>query len=186
MKVRDAVASRYSCRAFLPTSVPETIVRDIVGRAARAPSAANIQPWRVDAIAGDRLEALLALLRPRMDELPKGEGTEYEIYPRALAEPYSSRRFAVGDMLYRSIGVTREDKAGRYRQYARNFEFFGAPVGLFISTERHFVLGSGSTSAATSRTSCCLRASTAFTPVRRKPGRHSPAPSRPFSTFPLP
>lgn len=141
MKVSDAVASRYSCRAFLPTPVPETVVRDIVARAARAPSAANIQPWRVDAIAGDRLEEFKALLRPRMSELPKGEGAEYPIYPKELAEPYLSRRFEVGEMLYRSIGVPREDKAGRYRQYARNFEFFGAPVGLFISTERHFVLG---------------------------------------------
>jgi nitroreductase len=44
-------------------------------------------------------------------------------------------------MLYKSIGVPREDKPARYRQYARNFEFFGAPVGIFISIERSFVLG---------------------------------------------
>ena len=81
MDVRDAIASRYSCRAFLPTPVPEKIVREIVERAARAPSAGNIQPWRVDAIAGERLEALKALMRPRMSELPKGEGTEYADLP---------------------------------------------------------------------------------------------------------
>jgi nitroreductase len=141
MNVRDAVASRYSCRAFLPTPVSESTVRDIVGRAARAPSAANIQPWRVDVLAGERLEALKALLRPRMDELPKGEGNEYPIYPKELAEPFQSRRFGVGEMLYRAVGIPREDKPARYRQFARNFEFFGAPVGLFVSTERSFVLG---------------------------------------------
>jgi nitroreductase len=32
--------------------------------------------------------------------------------------------------------VPREDRAGRYRQYARNFEFFGAPVGLLLSIDR--------------------------------------------------
>jgi len=141
MDVRDAIASRYSCRSFLPTPIPEQTVREIIERAARAPSAGNIQPWRVDAIAGERLEALKGLMRPRMSELPKGEGTEYPIYPPELQSPYSERRFAVGEMLYRSINVAREDKAARYRQYARNFEFFGAPVGLFVSIERSFVLG---------------------------------------------
>ena len=141
MDVRDAIASRYSCRSFLPTPVRESIVREIIERAARAPSAGNIQPWRVDAIAGERLDALKALMRPRMSELPKGEGTEYPIYPPQLHPPYSDRRFAVGEMLYRSIEIPREDKAARYRQFARNYEFFGAPVGLFVSIERSFVLG---------------------------------------------
>jgi nitroreductase len=141
MDVRDAIASRYSCRSFLPTPVPEKTVREIIERAARAPSAGNIQPWRIDAFAGKRLEALKALMRPRMSELPKGEGTEYPIYPPDLRPPYSDRRFAVGEMLYRSIDVPREDKPARYKQYARNFEFFGAPVGLFVSVERSFVLG---------------------------------------------
>jgi nitroreductase len=141
MHVRDAIATRYSCRAFLATPVPEKTVRDIVECAARAPSAGNIQPWRVDVIAGQRLEALKAMMRPRMSELPKGEGTEYPIYPPDLGPPYSERRFGVGEMLYRSINVARADKPARYRQYARNFEFFGAPVGLFVSIERSFVLG---------------------------------------------
>ena len=87
MHVRDAIASRYSCRSFLPTPVPEETVREIVERAACAPSAGNIQPWRVDVLAGERLEALKALMRPRMSELPKGEGTEYPIYPPDLQPP---------------------------------------------------------------------------------------------------
>jgi nitroreductase len=39
-------------------------------------------------------------------------------------------------MLYQSIGVTRKDRTGRYRQYARNFLFYDAPVGLFFSIDR--------------------------------------------------
>jgi len=136
MHVRDAVASRYSCRAFLPTLIPEQTVRDIIERAARAPSAGNMQPWRIDVIAGERVEALKALLRPRMNELPKCEGTEYTIYPPQMNATYRKRRFEVGELLYKSIGVPREDKPARYRQYARNFEFFGAPVGIFFSIDR--------------------------------------------------
>jgi nitroreductase len=138
MDIFDAVASRYSCRAFLPTPVPEATVRDIVARASRAPSAGNMQPWRIYAIAGKRVDELKRLLAPRMNELPKGEGGDYRIYPDPMEEPYRSRRFEVGEMLYHAIGVPRADKPARYRQYARNFQFFGAPVGLFFALDKSF------------------------------------------------
>jgi nitroreductase len=136
MDVRDAVASRFSCRAFLPTPVPLAVVRDILDRAARAPTGGNLQPWRVDALAGAPLEAVKALIRPRHDALPRGEGAEYAIYPAPLKEPYYARRAEVGALLYRALGITREDRPARLAQYARNFEFFGAPVGLFVSIDR--------------------------------------------------
>jgi nitroreductase len=136
MDVRDAVASRYSCRAFLPTPIPEQTVRDIIERAARAPSAGNMQPWRVYVLAGEPLEKLKSLLAPRMNELPKGEGTDYTIYPEPLTEPYRTRRYEVGELLYKAVGVPREDKPARYRQFARNWQFFGAPVGLFFAREK--------------------------------------------------
>ena len=110
MDVFEAVASRYSCRAFLPTPVPEATVRDIIERAVRAPSAGNMQPWRIYAIAGKRIETLKALMAPRMDELPAGEGAEYQIYPDPMGEPYRARRFEVGDLLYQSISVPRADR----------------------------------------------------------------------------
>lgn len=136
MDVREAVATRYSCRAFLPTPVPLATVREILEGAARAPSGGNLQPWLVHALAGERLKALKATVRARPELLPRGEGAEYDIYPRELKEPYRTRRFQVGELLYRAIGVPREDRPGRIRQYARNFEFFGAPVGLFFSIDR--------------------------------------------------
>ena len=136
MDVFEAVASRYSCRAFLPTLVPEKIMRDILERAARAPSAGNMQPWRVYALAGKRLAELKALMAPRMaTELPKGEGTDYTIYPEPLADVYKTRRYQVGELLYKAVGIPREDKPARYKQYARNYQFFEAPVALFFARE---------------------------------------------------
>ena len=136
MHIFDAIDSRYSCRAFLPTPVAETTVRDILSRAARAPSGGNVQPWHVHVLAGARLEALRKIVRSRLDELPYFEGAEYDIYPRDLKEPYETRRRLSGVMLYESIAVTREDRAARYRQYARNFLFYDAPVGMFFSIDR--------------------------------------------------
>src|SRR5262249_37394205 len=100
MDVRDAVASRFSCRAFLPTPVPLAVVREILDRAARAPSGGNLQPWRVDALAGHPLATLKAMMRAREAELPRGEGAEYQIYPDPLKEPYYARRRDVGALLY--------------------------------------------------------------------------------------
>jgi nitroreductase len=137
MDVRDAIATRYSCRAFLPTPIPQHTVRDILERAARAPSGGNLQSWLVHALAGERLEALKDLLRPRFEkELPRGEGAEYQVYPVDLKEPYYTRRARVGSQLYDSIGVPREDRPARYRQFSRNYLFYDAPVGLFVSTDR--------------------------------------------------
>lgn len=137
MDVRDAVSSRYSCRAFLQTPVPLAIVREVVERAARAPSAGNMQPWRVYAITGIKIRDLKEKLEPRMaSELPRGEGTDYGIYPEPLDEPYRTRRFEVGELLYQSINVSRDNKPARYRQYARNFKFFDAPVALFFAREK--------------------------------------------------
>jgi nitroreductase len=137
MDVRDAMATRYSCRAFLPTPVPLEIVRDIPRSAARAPSGGNLQPWLVHALAGERLEALKAQLRPRFaKELPRGEGAEYQVYPADLKEPYYGRRSRVGEQLYASIDIPREDKPARYRQFGRNYLFYDAPVGLFVSMDR--------------------------------------------------
>jgi nitroreductase len=136
MHIHDAVASRFSCRAFLPTPVPLKTVRAIIDRAARAPSGGNLQPWRVHALAGPPLEALKARIRPRAPKEPRGEGSEYQIYPEPLKEPYYGRRREVGAELHAAVGIAREDRPARYRQYARNFELFGAPVGLFFSIDR--------------------------------------------------
>lgn len=38
--------------------------------------------------------------------------------------------------MYATLGIGREDKTARLMQFARNFEFFGAPVGLFVSLHK--------------------------------------------------
>ena len=38
--------------------------------------------------------------------------------------------------MYATIGVPREDKPARVRQFARNYGFFGAPVGMFFCIDR--------------------------------------------------
>ena len=130
--VSQAVEKRISTRAFLPDPVPQAVLRDILQKAARAPSGGNLQPWRVHALAGAPLEELKAKVGANL----AGEEPEYDVYPPELWDPFRTRRFQNGEELYASISLPREDKPARLRQLSRNGEFFGAPVGLFFTLDR--------------------------------------------------
>ena len=138
MDVSTAVASRYSCRAFRPDPVPKELLKELLGKALQAPSGGNLQPWRVIALTGDEKDKLSPIVQAALFQNPKGEEGEFPVYPSGLQEPWRSRRFKVGEDLYASLGIPREDKAARYAWLAKNFEWFGAPVGLFFVTHRSF------------------------------------------------
>ncbi|MEO8113005.1 MAG: nitroreductase [Phenylobacterium sp.] len=132
MNVSEAIEGRVSIRGFLPDPVKGEVVRDILVRAAQAPSGGNLQPWRVYGLAGAALAEFKALAAAN----PFGETPEYDVYPPNLWEPFRTRRFQNGEDLYATIGIPREDKPARLRQLAKNGEFFGAPVGLFFCLDR--------------------------------------------------
>lgn len=139
LSVTDAIKSRVSIRDFLPTPVAGETIRRVLTTASRSPSGGNVQPWHIDVVAGDKLEALKALMQCRLAEVADGnrsESPEYDIYPKELASPYRDYRFAVGEDMYRRLGIAREDKAGRLRWLARNYRFFGAPAALFCTVDR--------------------------------------------------
>jgi nitroreductase len=136
VKVADAVAARFSARAFLDRPVPAEQIRRILDRARRAPSGGNLQPWQVYVVAGQTLRVLIARVRAAGAEHPRGEPPEYNVYPPELREPYRSRRHQCGEDLYAALGIPREDKPARLRQFARNLEGFGAPMVLFFAIDR--------------------------------------------------
>ncbi|MEM9533300.1 MAG: nitroreductase [Pseudomonadota bacterium] len=136
MELKEAIASRYSARAFLDRPVSLAAVQRILEGAAQSPSGGNLQPWHVDVLAGPALKALIAEVVDKLPTQPKGEPPEFPIYPEKLKEPYRTRRFECGEDLYAAIGIPREDRPARLRQFARNLECFGAPVALFFSLDR--------------------------------------------------
>lgn len=141
MKVSEALNTRLTARAFTDKPVPGNTIREILEGAKRAPSGGNLQPWHVWVLGGDEMVRFKEMMRAKISASPRGEGTEYNIYPPELSEPYKSRRFKVGEDMYATIGVTREDKMGRLMQFARNFEFFGAPCALFFAIDRQMQQG---------------------------------------------
>lgn len=136
MNVSEAVASRRSVRAFLDAPVDLGLLRTLIEKAARAPSGGNLQPWHLHVVHGARLDALKTLMATRVATDPKGEGTEYPIYPLEMDAPYRDRAFGIGEALYTLLGVPREDRESRRKWFSRNYQFFGALIGLFCFVPR--------------------------------------------------
>jgi len=136
MTVTEAIETRITTRAFLDTPVAGAVLREILDTARRAPSGGNLQPWHVWVLGGAEMVRFKALIKQHLDSGQFGEGSEYDIYPAKLKEPYRSRRFKCGEDLYATIDVAREDKQARLAQFARNFEFFGAPAAFFFFLDR--------------------------------------------------
>ena len=139
LTVTEALDSRLSVRDFLPTPVPGELIRRVLTTASRAPSGGNVQPWHIDVVAGTQLDELKVIMQRRLAEVAAGdksESPEYDIYPKELVAPYRDYRFKVGEDMYARLGIPREDKAARLRWFARNYQFFGAPMALFCSVDR--------------------------------------------------
>ncbi len=137
----DLVRSRISTRAFLDTPVSEDEIRAILERAKFAPSGGNLQPWRIHVVMGPARSRLIAAVRKSISENAFAHESDLKVYPDNLFEPYRTRRFAVGEQMYALLGVARADKMARLAHLQRNFEFFGAPVGLFFTLDRRFDRG---------------------------------------------
>ncbi len=141
MKVSEALATRKSIRAFRPDPVSRQTIEAILATASRAPSGGNLQPWKVHVLLGPARDELVRRTKERMKTHPMGETPEYHIYPPALTEPYKSRRFRIGEAMYATLNIAREDKAARLGVFVKNWEFFGAPVGLIITIDKQMQQG---------------------------------------------
>ena len=141
ISVNEAIANRRSIRQFLDKPVAKEDVIDILEQAKRAPSGGNLQPWKVYVLAGEFRDRLVNAVAEKSAINPVGDGSEYDIYPPQLTDPYRTRRRDVGSDLYQLIGIPREDKMAKFAQLAKNFEFFGAPVGLIFTIDRQMGLG---------------------------------------------
>ena len=135
MRVGEAVTARRSVRAFRDEPVALDLLRSLAVQASRAATGGNLQPWHVDIVHGEAMARLKAIMA---QTLASGqlEPAAYDIYPRALVDPYRARRFAIGEAMYARLGIPRDDKPARLAWFANNFAFFGAPAAYFVTVDR--------------------------------------------------
>jgi nitroreductase len=131
MNVTEAVNTRKTIRAFLDTPVDDELISELLRTASRAPSGGNVQPWRVYVVGSDTMPAFKEHLAGKMPE-----GSEYDVYPPKLWEPYRTNRFALGEAMYELLGIARDDREARLARMAQNFTFFGAPASIFCFIDK--------------------------------------------------
>lgn len=140
--VDQAIASRRTKRGYLEKPVDLATVRQILGVAAWSPSSSNTQPWRTYVLTGAARERLSAAAVQRWRQNPDDLFPEYPYFPPELHEPFLSRRNNFGGTMGDAYGVAREDKEGRDRFLERQFQFFGAPIGMIFTMDRRLAFAS--------------------------------------------
>ncbi|MBN2963759.1 nitroreductase family protein [Sulfurospirillum sp. T05] len=135
MHVHEAIKKRKSIRAFLDKEVPLELVGRILEHAKQTPSSTNMQPWSVCVVAGEAKKKLDQALLGAFDAGVQ-PSPDYLYYPKEWAEPYKGRRITIGAQMYDILGIKREDKAARIKQWRANFEAFGAPVVLYFFMDK--------------------------------------------------
>jgi nitroreductase len=131
--IERLLRSRRSVRAFRPDPVSRQQVLEILRLASWAPSNSNTQPWRVHVLAGAVKAALTEelLAAHEADSFPPAAH-----FPTVLPERLRVNQEQFGASYYAALGIDRDDAPARKRQTGRNFEFFGAPIGLIFSLDR--------------------------------------------------
>jgi nitroreductase len=139
----EAILTRRSVRAFLPTPVPRETVEELLALASRSPSGTNIQPWKVRVIAGEKRLAVSRAIQEAIDRDGHEAFTrEWNYYPERWREPFIGRRRKIGWDLYGLLGIRKGDFEATERQTRRNYDFFDAPVGLIFTLDEDLEIGS--------------------------------------------
>ncbi|MBT4288740.1 MAG: nitroreductase [Deltaproteobacteria bacterium] len=141
LDVCQAIKNRKSIRAFLKKDVSDEILIEAVKIAQYAPSSANMQPWQIVFVKGQKKQELADQLLNAYDhKIPANP--DMSAYLDQWIDPYKTRRFQIGMQLYQALGIKKEDHERRNTQMRANFDGFGAPVFGFIHMNPEMELGS--------------------------------------------
>ena len=147
--ISEFLASRRTTRDFLSSPVPNELLNEILSDALTAPSWSNTRPFKVAVATGETRDRISREFLARWDSVKKfknggifsklkflfnryGLPTSNRIIAKPYVKELKPRAYRVGKEMYEWIGVNRSDRAARDQQWARNYEFFGAPTELFI------------------------------------------------------
>lgn len=135
MNIEQAISSRYSTRAFLPTPVPDADIEAVLDLARQAPSGNNTQPWRVYVVTDSARDAVCEAVLEARETMPRPE-REYRSNPSPLPDAYRARSRQSGIALYTLLGIAKGDDDAHHEQQRRNYRFFDAPAGMFFFIDR--------------------------------------------------
>jgi len=149
----EFLASRRSTRDFLPDPVSTDLIQQIIEDGLTAPSWSNTRPFVVAVAVGDVRDRLSKEFLRRWDAVKDFRGAGFKgkigsifrrygfptsnwLVVRKYHKDLLPRSQKIGKDLYAHMGIERDDKEARNGFWARNYEFFGAPVELFLFTHK--------------------------------------------------
>ena len=141
MNVNDALKNRKSTRAFTNQSIDEALIRKILTAAAHAPSGVNSQPWEVAVLSGAKKHSLQEKMESTVRDGQKGK-MDYSYYPNEWKSPFKDRRKECGLLMYKTLGIGREDRERQMDQWAANYRAFDAPVMMLFMMDKVMEAGS--------------------------------------------
>jgi len=141
MSISKIIRGRASVRAFTDRPVSREIIKSILNVARWAPSGGNTQPWEVAVVAGTTKDIINEKMTEAYRAGDKGNA-DYEYYPKRMHDPYLSRQIACGMALYKSLGITRDDRKSRMQHWEKNYRGFDAPVQIFLFVDESLAQGS--------------------------------------------
>ena len=129
MELLEAIEERKSCRSFHPEPPNHETVVAVLRTAARAPSAVNLQPWRVWVGQGEELERLKRALQRAYREQNIG------CSPGGGRKAPSEADWGPGS--FRDLGRVVEARGENFGAFINegSCNLYGAPVGIFCFTE---------------------------------------------------
>jgi nitroreductase len=147
--VSEFLESRRSTRDFLPKPVPQDLLDQILTDALTAPSWSNTRPFKVAVATGDQRDRISKEFLSRWDflstNLKRGWIGKAKIALTRRGLPTSNRLVAkkyhkdlmpgskrLGAELFTTLGIARDDRKARDDWWATNYNFYGAPVELFV------------------------------------------------------
>ena len=118
-------------------------MRKLIAEAARAASGGNLQPWQVYALTARRSSSSRGKSPKRLPAATRGMWMPNirSIRRRRKAARHDARAAIDKAPTSGALAIDRNDAAARLNRYKRNYEFFNAPVALFIAIDRR--LGPG-------------------------------------------
>ena len=138
MQLVDSIRQRRSIRQFLPKSVPDEVIRDIISEAVWSPSWGNTQQWEMMVVTGDKLTKLK---EENKKALFAGQKAQPEIaFPEVWPDAHKARYGEIGKAVLESQATDRDDKEGRLQNTSHMFSFFDAPVLLYFMVDKQLSL----------------------------------------------
>jgi nitroreductase len=130
MELLEALKSRKSIRAYKPEAVPRSLVAQVLDAARWSPSWGNTQPWELAVVGGDTVKRLTAELVAAFEQkVPPNPDVPM---PATFPDDYKNRYMACAAGLFGTMGIAREDKAGRMAHMVNMSRAFGAPVIIYV------------------------------------------------------